>query len=64
MAENILQPTEEINGNHFGIPVRNKVYPSCYRYNIIIMLAKRLLKKELQTENKKELFKKLIERIM
>ena len=64
MAKNILNSTEEISGNHFGIPVKNRTYPSCYTYNVIIMLAKRLIKKEHQVKNKKELYGKLAERII
>ena len=37
---------------YFDIEVQNKKYPSCYQYNVLIMLAKRLIKKE---EEKQEL---------
>lgn len=36
---------------YFGIKIRNKQYPSCYRYNILVMLAKRLLNEEKQMIN-------------
>ena len=35
---------------HFGIPIKNRNYPSCYRYNVVIMLAKKLIKED--TEKK------------
>ena len=56
------------NDNHFGIPIKNKNYPSCYRYNVLIMLAKRLLKedslKDKINKNRFGLDKKLINRIL
>lgn len=36
---------------YFNIPIRKKVYPSCYQYNVLIMLAKRLIEKEENTIN-------------
>ena len=41
-----LTDTDTIEGEHFGLPVRKKNYPSCYQYNVLIMLAKRLIKEE------------------
>lgn len=31
---------------HFNLPVQERKYPSCYQYNVLIMLAKRLIKEE------------------
>ena len=37
--------------NYFDVKVKNKSYPSCYQYNILIMLAKRLIKTEQENQN-------------
>ena len=31
---------------YFNVKVQNKKYPSCYHYNILVMLAKRLVKED------------------
>ncbi|MBI3590395.1 MAG: hypothetical protein HY094_03325 [Candidatus Melainabacteria bacterium] len=31
---------------YFNVKIQNKKYPSCYQYNVLIMLAKRLIKEE------------------
>ena len=49
-----LIDADTIEGEHFGLPVYKKNYPSCYQYNVIIMLAKRLLKEEKKQEEKKQ----------
>lgn len=36
---------------YFDVKIRNKKYPSCYQYNILIMLAKRLIKEEQEKVN-------------
>ncbi len=48
-----LAAEESIEGEHFGLPVYKKNYPSCYQYNVLIMLAKRLIKED---ERKVSLF--------
>ncbi len=40
-----------IEGSHFGIPVHKRNAPSCYQYNVLIMLAKRLIKEDEQRTN-------------
>ncbi len=51
---------------HFGVKVQNKNYPSCYQYNVLIMLAKRLIEEEklAGNNNKNCLQEKLIYRII
>ena len=41
-----LTDPDTIEGNHFGLPIHKRNYPSCYQYNVLIMLAKRLIKEE------------------
>ena len=57
-----------IEDKHFGIPIHKRDYPSCYQYNVLIMLAKRLLREEKEKTNilsiKSHLEKKLIKRIL
>lgn len=52
---------------HFDVEIVQKNYPSCYRYNVLIMLAKRLIKKQEEKEyickNRWCLDKKLAARI-
>ncbi len=45
-CNNDLTFIDTIEGNHFGIPIHRKNAPSCYQYNVLIMLAKRLIKEE------------------
>ena len=63
-----LTDTDTIEGKHFGLPVHKRNYPSCYQYNVLIMLAKRLLKDEGKRAdmfaNRLHLDKKLAERIV
>lgn len=40
--------TSEQEEEYFNIKIRNKNYPSCYRYNVLIMLAKKLINQEKQ----------------
>lgn len=54
---------------YFNVDVQNKKYPSCYQYNILIMLAKRLIKREQETminacKNRAFLDRKLAEKIV
>ena len=46
--EVIKSKIENINieEKYFDIPIHKKDYPSCYQYNVLIMLAKRLIKEE------------------
>lgn len=48
----IKNKVENINPEekYFDIPIYKKEYPSCYQYNVLIMLAKRLIKEEEQTD--------------
>ncbi|OGI10273.1 MAG: hypothetical protein A3I68_07740 [Candidatus Melainabacteria bacterium RIFCSPLOWO2_02_FULL_35_15] len=59
----IKNKVENINPEekYFDIPVYKKKYPSCYQYNVLIMLAKRLIK---QDANRMYLDKKFSERIL
>ena len=45
-CNNDLAGTDIIEGRYFGLPIYKKIYPSCYQYNVLIMLAKRLIKEE------------------
>ena len=48
-CNNNLTDTDSIEEQHFGLPIQKKNYPSCYQYNVLIMLAKRLIKEEKQS---------------
>lgn len=58
-CNNDLAGTDTIEGRHFGLPIYKKNYPSCYQYNVIIMLAKRLIKED----NRLRLDKKFVQRV-
>ncbi len=45
-CNNDLVDADIIEGEHFGLPIYKKKYPSCYQYNVLIMLAKRLLNED------------------
>ena len=65
----IILPSPEKEANetcdfHFGIPIKNKNYPSCYTYNVLVMLAKRLVKEEKLKSNRHKLDQKLVKRII
>lgn len=53
---------------YFNLKVQNKKYPSCYHYNILVMLAKRLVKQDQNKvnvcQNRWRLNRKLVERIV
>ena len=56
--------TDTIEGKHFGVPIHKKNYPSCYQYNVLIMLAKRLIKEDADKfANRLHLDKKFAEKI-
>ncbi len=38
---------------YFNVKIRNKEYPSCYHYNVLVMLAKRLIKEEEESNKAK-----------
>ena len=59
-----LTKADTIEGSHFGLPIYKKHYPSCYQYNVLIMLAKRLIKEENKFSNRFHLDKKLLEKIV
>ena len=52
MTSNIVKNQEALENKfvkeetYFNIPIYKKNYPSCYQYNVLIMLAKRLLNDE------------------
>ena len=50
----------ENQDKYFNIEIKNKKYPSCYQYNILIMLAKRLINEENEKENSKPCTTRLI----
>lgn len=53
MSEIISYMKYEIVKNHStDMEVQNKKYPSCYHYNVLIMLAKRLIKEEKEKQEK------------
>ena len=58
-----LADTDSIEGKHFGVPIYKREYPSCYQYNVLIMLAKRLIKEENNFVNRLHLDRKFAERI-
>lgn len=31
---------------YFNLRIKNKTYPSCYQYNVLVMLAKRLIEED------------------
>ena len=41
---------KEISKNQYKIGLQDKKYPSCYQYNVLIMLAKRLIKEDKEQE--------------
>ncbi len=41
---------------YFNVKIRNKEYPSCYHYNVLVMLAKRLIKEEESNKAKERLY--------
>ena len=41
----------EKEDTYFNLKVQNKRYPSCYQYNVLIMLAKRLINEDEQNQN-------------
>ncbi len=38
---------------YFNIKIQNKEYPSCYHYNVLVMLAKRLIQEDENENNDK-----------
>ncbi|GEM_PF-6026374 len=45
--ENVVEEIcEESEDKFFDVIVKNRHYPSCYQYNVLIMLAKRLISEE------------------
>ena len=49
MSHEVIKFQTDVNieeDKYFNIIVKNKKYPSCYHYNILIMLAKRLVEKD------------------
>ena len=59
-----LIETDIIEGEHFGLPIHKKNYPSCYRYNVLVMLAKRLIREENNFANRLCLDKQFVKRIL
>lgn len=53
---------------YFNLRIKNKNYPSCYQYNVLIMLAKRLISENQEPETDYEyqeaLTKKLVAKII
>lgn len=43
---NYLEQDKLQSEKYFNLTIRKKVFPSCYQYNILIMLAKRLIQEE------------------
>ena len=42
----------------FDVIVKNKHYPSCYQYNVLIMLAKRLISEDDRKEDSYKVWRK------
>lgn len=38
--------TSSSEEKYFNLRIKNKTYPSCYQYNVLVMLAKRLINEE------------------
>ncbi len=61
---------EFVGEKYFNLQIKNKNYPSCYQYNVLIMLAKRLISENQELETKDEyqyqeaLTKKLVSKII
>lgn len=53
-SHEIITSPSDVTDRYFDIEIKSKKYPSCYRYNVLIMLAKRLIKEE---ENKPNILK-------
>ena len=62
-CNNDLAGKDTFEGEHFGLPVYRRNYPSCYQYNVTIMLAKRLIREENNFVNRLHLDRKFAERI-
>lgn len=67
-SREIINGTTNVDDRYFDIEIRNRKFPSCYSYNVLIMLAKRLIKEEENKvnilKNRRELELKLVERII
>ena len=50
---NVDSPEQSLGkeDTYFNLKVQNKKYPSCYQYNVLIMLAKRLINEDGQNQN-------------
>ena len=48
---NYNKSCSEANDKYFNITLKKRSYPSCYHYNILIMLTKRLINKESERVN-------------
>ncbi len=66
-CNNDLIDKDVIEGEYFGLPIHKRNYPSCYQYNVIVMLAKRLIKEDRERtdrlSNRMHLDRKITERI-
>ena len=51
MNTDTSQIADNAEDKYFNIRVQHGNYPSCYQYNILIMLAKRLLKEDQEKIN-------------
>lgn len=67
-SREIINGTTHVDDRYFDIEIRNRKFPSCYRYNVLIMLAKRLIKEEENKvnilKNRRELELKLAQKII
>ena len=54
VIENKLVKNIQPEDRYFNIKIQNKEYPSCYHYNVLVMLAKRLIKEEEINNKSKE----------
>lgn len=45
-CKTVASVKEKSEEDYFNLKIRNKEYPSCYQYNVLIMLAKRLIEEE------------------
>lgn len=49
-----IEPKLQAEDRYFNLKIKQKDYPSCYHYNVLVMLAKKLIKDE---EKRKRLCK-------
>lgn len=66
-SRNTFVKSKPVSEKYFDLEIKNKQYPSCYQYNVLIMLAKRLINEDKKNHNNNlydiELNKQIVEAI-